>query len=298
MTSTSLTCAFAAAAAFAVAALFILIRRKQAGGAAPGDLSGFNSLLKDIETRLRDGRIDQETADAERQRLLQSLLSLNAAGAAPGWRPGWSPATLAVLAVTLTAAFVFAVAQDEGAPRVADGRPPLASSPHPGMSADAGMAAAAADPALSRLQAYARTVADETQAASPAGSSPASSSMSAATSARAAPALADVDTMIARLATRLEKNPDDPEGWRMLGWSWLNTGNYDKAVEAYARALALKPDSEAFKAAHAEALAKAGRGKEATDAAAAVAPAAPPAAAPEPAPETPAASASEPATTP
>jgi len=35
--------------------------------------------------------------------------------------------------------------------------------------------------------------------------------------------LPDVDVMIAKLVARLDKQPDDVKGWKMLGWSYLNT---------------------------------------------------------------------------
>jgi len=64
-----------------------------------------------------------------------------------------------------------------------------------------------------------------------------------------APSLPAVDTMIARLANRLKNSPNDIEGWRMLGWSYLNTKNYDEAVASYERALKLDPGSEKLQAA-------------------------------------------------
>lgn len=65
----------------------------------------------------------------------------------------------------------------------------------------------------------------------------------------AAESLPDVDTMIARLAARLEKQPNDVEGWRMLGWSYLRTSKYQKAIEAYRAALALDPKNDEIKTA-------------------------------------------------
>lgn len=79
----------------------------------------------------------------------------------------------------------------------------------------------------------------------------------------AAPArtgLADVPTMITRLASRLEKNPDNPEGWRMLGWSYLATGNAPEAVKAYAKAIALRDDDAQYRSAYGEALVGAANG--------------------------------------
>ena len=57
--------------------------------------------------------------------------------------------------------------------------------------------------------------------------------------------LGDVETMIARLEFRLKGDPADVAGWRMLGWSWLQTGRAAEAVVAYERAVALAPDDAA-----------------------------------------------------
>jgi cytochrome c-type biogenesis protein CcmH len=53
--------------------------------------------------------------------------------------------------------------------------------------------------------------------------------------------LPDVETMVVRLAARLAQNPNDAEGWRMLGWSYFNTSRYAEAVAAYDKAIALDP---------------------------------------------------------
>ncbi|WP_262692274.1 c-type cytochrome biogenesis protein CcmI [Kordiimonas aestuarii] len=48
-----------------------------------------------------------------------------------------------------------------------------------------------------------------------------------------------IDSMIARLAGRLEDNPDDPEGWMMLARSQLSLGNRDAAIAALERGISL-----------------------------------------------------------
>ena len=53
--------------------------------------------------------------------------------------------------------------------------------------------------------------------------------------------LPDVDTMIRRLAKRLETNSGNVDGWRMLGWSYLHTGKFSEAEQAYTTALSLDP---------------------------------------------------------
>ena len=87
-----------------------------------------------------------------------------------------------------------------------------------------------------------------------AGSAPAGDHASAAPDGKMLP---DVNTMIERLADRLKTSPKDLEGWRMLGWSYLQTGRYQQAETAYARAVALDPNSAELKLAYEDAKAKA-----------------------------------------
>jgi len=49
-----------------------------------------------------------------------------------------------------------------------------------------------------------------------------------------------MDDAIAGLAKRLEQNPDNPEGWNMLGRSYMSLGNYGGAVEAFEKAMELE----------------------------------------------------------
>jgi cytochrome c-type biogenesis protein CcmH len=53
--------------------------------------------------------------------------------------------------------------------------------------------------------------------------------------------------MIAKLVARLEKDPSDVNGWKMLGWSYLNTDKPDEAAKAYESALKLQPDNMEIK---------------------------------------------------
>ncbi len=69
--------------------------------------------------------------------------------------------------------------------------------------------------------------------------------------------LPDVNTMIERLAARLETTPEDIEGWRTLGWSYFHTARYEQAVAAFAKAVELDPSSAELKRSYEEAKAKA-----------------------------------------
>lgn len=50
----------------------------------------------------------------------------------------------------------------------------------------------------------------------------------------------DVQQMVASLAERLERQPDDINGWKMLGRSYMTLGNASGAVDAYRRAVDLE----------------------------------------------------------
>lgn len=100
---------------------------------------------------------------------------------------------------------------------------------------------------LARLEDYTRSIGPE---------EPARAGLPASTAA-AGEMLPDVDTMIERLAARLEDAPESIDGWQMLGWSYFNTGRYEKAAGAYARAIELDPSSAELKLSYEAAAAKA-----------------------------------------
>lgn len=95
---------------------------------------------------------------------------------------------------------------------------------------------APADDAVQALQAYAEGVPANPQ---PVTTTPPASKASA---------LPDVETMISKLVTRLEEQPGDARGWKMLGWSYLNTDRPTEAAKAYEAAQKLEPnDAETMK---------------------------------------------------
>lgn len=51
-----------------------------------------------------------------------------------------------------------------------------------------------------------------------------------------------IRSMVDNLAARLEKEPNDLEGWRRLGRAWRVLGEHAKAAEALSKAAALAPD--------------------------------------------------------
>ncbi len=65
--------------------------------------------------------------------------------------------------------------------------------------------------------------------------------------------LADVDSMIAKVEQRVAQNPNG-EDFRMIGWSYLNTGRPEKAVEPYRQAAKLLPNRADVLSGYGEAL--------------------------------------------
>lgn len=68
---------------------------------------------------------------------------------------------------------------------------------------------------------------------------------------------AQVGAMVERLAARLRENPDDADGWRLLGRSYGVMGRFDDAADAYAKAAARAPRDAGLLADFADVLAMA-----------------------------------------
>jgi len=64
-----------------------------------------------------------------------------------------------------------------------------------------------------------------------------------------------IEAMVQRLATRLRENPEDAEGWKMLGRSYAALGRFAEAVDAYAKAAVRAPRDAQLLADFADALA-------------------------------------------
>ena len=69
--------------------------------------------------------------------------------------------------------------------------------------------------------------------------------------------VAQFEAGVARLAARLKDNPEDAEGWTMLGRSYAVLGRFGEASEAYAKAAARLPRDAQLLADYADALAMA-----------------------------------------
>ncbi len=67
--------------------------------------------------------------------------------------------------------------------------------------------------------------------------------------------LPPIEELIARLEQRLEQQPNDAEGWMMLGRTYFATGNRQGAEDALARAYDLTPNDPMIVLAYAESIA-------------------------------------------
>ncbi len=66
-----------------------------------------------------------------------------------------------------------------------------------------------------------------------------------------------IEAMVARLAARMRENPDDADGWKLLGRSYAVLGRYGEAADAYAKAAQRAPRDPQLLADFADALAMA-----------------------------------------
>ncbi len=97
-------------------------------------------------------------------------------------------------------------------------------------------------------------VPDGTEGVPVAATSPAAEDLAAAQSLSSDEQSTMISSMVARLAERLEDEPEDIEGWRRLAKAYGVLGEIDQAVDAYARAAAQTPDDISLLGEFAEAI--------------------------------------------
>jgi cytochrome c-type biogenesis protein CcmH len=78
--------------------------------------------------------------------------------------------------------------------------------------------------------------------------------------------LASMETAVAKLSERLQKDPNNAEGWILLGRSYLTMERYPESADAFRRALALNGSDPDLAAAYGEALVAAAGGEVTPDA--------------------------------
>lgn len=223
-----------AAASIATSALCLAAFR---GARAPWlDIDGCRSSLREIQHRRTLGKLSETDADEERLELFVRLKTSR-------WRLDRLAQRVPRPAIASAAAFVmilgFGAVNSFGVNRTG-------AAPHPAPAT----ASTPDDELFANLKTYADTPAAQAAAHANTPERP----------------LPDVDTMIAQLASRLESNPRDIDGWRMLGWSYLQMAQYSMAEVAFSRAVALDPQSPELKQAYEQAKAKAAEAASAVNA--------------------------------
>ncbi|WP_254305669.1 tetratricopeptide repeat protein [Sphingopyxis sp. BSNA05] len=71
-----------------------------------------------------------------------------------------------------------------------------------------------------------------------------------------------VDEVIDGLEKKLQENPDDAESWRMLGWSYFETGKFAESATAMKRATTLDSDNPEYWSMLGEALVMTSNGQQ------------------------------------
>ncbi len=214
----------------AISALLIFPLRSRGSRREQLDLEACKARLEDIGAQLKLGKLSEAEADAARLALLSRPRS-SSWGFGQDLR-GTAGTLSAAAAVFLLVAGIGAATSYVGGPPEATGSGDTISDSQPPSGSDGDLA---------RLDDYARSIGTEEHPSMAADGK----------------LLPDVNTMIERLAARLETTPGDIEGWRTLGWSYFHTARYEQAANAFAKAVELDPSSAELKRSYEEAKAKA-----------------------------------------
>jgi cytochrome c-type biogenesis protein CcmH len=245
----------AAVAAALVAAPF-LRRVEKSQGEGVANVAIYRDQLSEIEREASEGLIDAVQAEAAKTEIKRRALAASQEGDALA--PGLSSGERTFAAIGVSAVVVigsvglfaltanFETAPDNGSPEV-------------DQTSDATETPGAGSAALSET--FSKTAPQAGAKALPAAGM---ASRGAASLEGGQPsktnALPSVEEMIQRIVKRLDANPKEVSGWKMLGWSYAGVGRYGDAAEAYAKAIALAPGVAELRSARAEALVRAANG--------------------------------------
>jgi cytochrome c-type biogenesis protein CcmH len=201
---------------------------------AAGAVEVYRDQLQEVERELREGAIDDTQAETARVEIKRRILNADRSPQAVMPRLSLNERNFALIGATaivvLGSVGLYAVT----------GRPDLASiSPSLRVDADEGSLPMLSAPPpghpMGDLTAAGEVGASDGGASSQAG-------------------LPSVEEMTQRLAARLSEHPDDVDGWRTLGWSYLNLGRFSEAADAYAKAIKLNPTNAQLRSGRIEAL--------------------------------------------
>ena len=212
-----------------------------------GDIELYRGLLNEIESKLRQGVIDVAEAEAARLETVKRALAAARMELPVMRKLAVSERNVSMICVSgivvLGLVGLFAVTKST---ELASARGSVAAPP--------AFASFARDQSIPEnlVTAMQTFVAENRELQKPQGDLP------------------PVDEMIRRLAARLQQNPKDGQGWRTLGWSYLNIGRYSEASDSYAKAIDLSPNDAEVRGARIEALVRLADGAVTADARAAI----------------------------
>lgn len=218
-----------------------------------GNLAVYRDQLNAIDSEAAQGLIDEAQAESARLEIKRKVLAADRAD--DPVRPPLGPAerkfalTAVAAIVTFGSILLYAVV---GSPELPSASPAQARMEQPLGPRLALTTPPGTEPAA-RL---ALTTPPSTEpAARPALTTPPSTEPAAPqTPAQPQAGLPSVEEMTQRLQAKLERNPQDVEGWRMLGWAFFNTEHFADAANAYSKAIELRPDAAEYRSARGEAL--------------------------------------------
>ena len=229
-------------AAVLVSAPFIR-RFDQPQGESVGDIEVYRDQLKEVESELQQGLIDEAQAETARAEIKRRALAADRVEQHALPKLSTDERNFALICVTGI------VVLGSVALYAATGNPDLPSMRGSGAAPRATSAFAPEPSTLESFAGAIRSPADEDRQ-----------------QPRFQTGLPPVDEMIRRLATRLVQNPNDVAGWRTLGWSYASIGHFSEAAEAYAKAIELNPGTAEIRSARIEVLVKSADGMVTADA--------------------------------
>ena len=221
-----------------------LIRRfDRPHAASAGDIEVYRDQLKDVESELRQGLIDDAQAEMARVEIKRRVLAADKSQQPAMPNLSTDERNFAAIGVTgiviLGSVGLYAVT----------GNPDLPSVRGSGAAQRASTSFSREPSALEGFAAAAPTRDSEIDGQS-----------------RSQSGVPPVEEMIQRLAARLLRNPKDAQGWTTLGWSYLSIGRFDDAAEAYGKAIELNPNAAEIRGARIEALVRSANGIVTADA--------------------------------
>ena len=218
-----------------------------------GHLAVYRDQLNAIDSEAAQGFIDDAQAESARLEIKRKVLAADRADEPA--RPALGPAErkFALTAVTAIVTFgsilLYAVVGSPELPSASPAQARMEQPLGPRLTLSTPPSTEpAARPALSTPSST--EPAARLALSTPPGTEPAAPQ----TTAKPQTSLPSVEEMTQRLQTKLQRNPQDVEGWRMLGWAYFNIEHFADAADAYSKAIELRPDAAEYRSARGEAL--------------------------------------------